>query len=100
MQPIDPRLEQVLTFPQINGLFGRRSRRLGFGMAIPSGPLTYTSQHEPLPLRDLQRALLVAAETVVTAWNFGIPFTMNQSDLLSAYSLSLTSSMTLSAATL
>ena len=54
MQPIDPRLEQVLTFPQVNGLFGRRSRRFGFGMAIPSGPLTYTSQHEPLPLFELE----------------------------------------------
>src|SRR5258708_12945448 len=87
MQPIDPRLEQVLTFPQVNGLFGRRSRRFGFGMAIPSGPLTYTSQHEPLPLCDLEQALLVAPATGVTGWNFGIPFNMNQSDPLSDYRL-------------
>ena len=100
MQPIDPRLEQVLTFPQVNGLFGRRSRRFGFGMAIPSGPLTYTSQHEPLPLCDLERALLVAAATGVTGWNFGIPFTMNQSDRLSDYSLRLTGRTIPSAATI
>src|SRR5260221_11537391 len=82
MQPIDPRLEQVLTFPQVNGLFGRRSRRFGFGMEIPSGSLTYTSQHETLPLCDLEQALLVAAATGVTDWNFGFPFNMNQSDRL------------------
>jgi hypothetical protein len=73
--PTDPRLEQVLNFPQVQGLFGRRSRRFGFGMEIPGGPLAYKSQHEPLPLSDLERALLVAAATGVTGWNFGIPFT-------------------------
>src|SRR5260370_6877976 len=89
MQPIDPRLEQVLGFPQVNGLFGRRSRRFGYGMAIPSGPLAYTSQHDPLPLCDLERALLVAAATGVTGWNFAIPFTINESDRLSHYTLPL-----------
>src|SRR6266566_395447 len=100
MQPIDPRLEQVLGFPQVNGLFGRRSRRFGYGMAIPSGPLAYTSQHDPLPLCDLERALLVAAATGVTGWNFGIPFTINESDRLSDYSLRLTGRTIPSAATI
>ncbi|HAT45202.1 MAG TPA: hypothetical protein DDW33_04245, partial [Ktedonobacter sp.] len=58
-QPTDPRLQQVLNFPLVSGIFGRRSRRFGFGMSIPTGPLAYTSQHEPLPLCDLERALLV-----------------------------------------
>src|SRR2546429_8769276 len=64
-------------------LFGRRSRRFGFGMEIPSGPLAYKSQHEPVPLSDLELALLVAAATGVTGWNFGIPFTINEKDRLS-----------------
>jgi len=90
LSKIDPRLEQVLSFPLTQAMFGRRSRRFGYGMEIPSGPLAYKSQHPPLPLSDLERALLVAAGTGVTGWNFGIPFTINESDRLSDYSLRLT----------
>ena len=85
-RPHDPRLQQVLEFPLVSGIFGRRSRRFGFGMTIPSGPLAYTSQLEPLPLCELERVLLLAAGTGVSGWNFGIPFTVNQSDALSNYS--------------
>jgi hypothetical protein len=97
---MDPRLQQVLDFPLVNGLFGRRSRRFGFGMAIPEGPLAYTSQHEPLPLCELERALLLSAGTGVTGWNFGIPFTTNQRESLSNYSLRLTGRTIPSAATI
>src|SRR5690348_708686 len=89
-RPLDPRLQQVLEFPLVSGIFGRRSRRFGSGMTIPSGPLAFTSQHEPLPLCELERALLLAAGTGVTGWNFGIPFTVNQSDAFSNYGLRLT----------
>ena len=41
-QTADPRLQQVLDFPVVNGISGRRSRRFGFGMSIPGGPLAYT----------------------------------------------------------
>jgi hypothetical protein len=87
---LEPRLEHVFGFPLLSGIFGRRSRRFGYGMSIPSGPLAYTSQHDPLPLSDLERALLICAATGVTGWNFGIPFTINESDSLSNYSLRLT----------
>jgi hypothetical protein len=97
---LDPRLHQILNFPLVSGLFGRRSRRFGYGMSIPSGPLAYTSQYEPLPLCDLERALLIAAGTGVTGWNFGIPFTINQSDALSNYSLRMTGRTVPSAATI
>jgi hypothetical protein len=96
----DPRLEQVLNFSLVQAIFGRRSRRFGLGMEIPGGPLAYKSQHEPLPLSDLERALLVAAATGMTGWNFGIPFTINDSDSLSNYSLRLTGRTIPSAATI
>ena len=32
--PIDPRLAQVLNFPLVSGLLGRRSRRFGYAMTI------------------------------------------------------------------
>ena len=99
-RPLDPRLQQVLEFPLVSGLFGRRSRRFGYGMSIPSGPLAYTSQHKPLALCDLEQALLVTAATGVTGWNFGIPFTVNQSEHLSNYSLRMTGRTIPSAATI
>jgi len=97
-RPLDPRLQQVLEFPLVSGIFGRRSRRFGYGMTIPSGPLAYSSQHAPLPLCELERALLLAAGTGVTGWNFGIPFTVNQSDVFSNYGLRMTGRTTPSAA--
>jgi hypothetical protein len=99
-QPTDPRLQQVLNFPLVNGIFGRRSRRFGFGMSIPGGPLAFTSHNEPLPLCDLELALLVSAATGVTGWNFGIPYTLNQSEHLSNYSLRLTGRTVPSAASI
>jgi hypothetical protein len=96
----DPRLQQVLAFPLAQGLFGRRSRRFGYGMELPGGPLAYTSRHTPLPLDELERALLVSAATGVTGWNFGIPFTINDSASLSNYSLRLTGRTIPSAATI
>ena len=37
---LDPRLYQVLEFPLVNGMFGCRLRRFGYGMTKPSGPLS------------------------------------------------------------
>lgn len=69
----DP-LGDVQRFPLMQALFGRRARRFGMGMEIPSGPLAFRSRHDPLPLSELERAILVAAGTGVSGWNFGVPF--------------------------
>jgi hypothetical protein len=65
---------EMLEFPLLHALFGRRARRFGLGMEIPSGPLAYRSMDEPMPLSELEQALLVAAATGVSGWNFGVPF--------------------------
>ncbi len=65
---------EALEFPLLQALFGRRARRFGLGMEIPSGPLAYRSTAEPLPLSELEQTLLVAAATGVSGWNFGVPF--------------------------
>ncbi len=67
-------------FPLMEAIFGRRSRRFGLGMEIPSGPLSYKSQQEPVPLTELEQYTLVAAATGVTGWNFGVPFGPNNPD--------------------
>lgn len=67
-------LDDLFEYPLLRAIFGRRSRRFGLGMEIPSGPLAFESDAEPLPLSELERSVLVAAGTGVTGWNFGVPF--------------------------
>jgi hypothetical protein len=64
----------LLEFPLLQALFGRRARRFGLGMEIPSGPLAYRSAAPPVPLTEDEQMLLVAAATGVSGWSFGIPF--------------------------
>jgi hypothetical protein len=71
----DPEMmNDLLRFPLMQALFGRRARRFGLGMEIPSGPLAFTSRSAPYPLSELEQAILVAAATGVSGWNFGVPF--------------------------
>lgn len=67
-------LDHLLTYPLLNAIFGRRARRSGLGMEIPSGPLAFRSRHPPLPLSELERSVLLAVGTGITGWNFGVPF--------------------------
>lgn len=68
----DP-ISDLLDFPLLGAIFGRRSRRFGLGMEIPSGPLAYRSDAAPEPLSELERAVLVASGTGVSGWHFGVP---------------------------
>jgi hypothetical protein len=54
-------LHQVWEYPLFEALYGRRSRRFGLGLAMAEGPFKYRSQRAPLPLSDVEEALLVAA---------------------------------------
>jgi len=64
-------LQHLLEYPLLNAIFGCRARRFGLGKSILSGPLAYTSRHDPVPLSELERSLLLAAGTGVSDWNFG-----------------------------
>ena len=83
-------LSTLLEFPLMHAIFGRRSRRFGRGMEIPSGPLAYKSKLDPLPLSELEQSILIAAGTGVTGWNFGIPFGPNRPKEHSSYTLRFT----------
>ena len=71
---IEAPLNHLLQYPLLNAIFGRRARRFGQGMEIPSGPLAFKSRQPPHPLSELERAVLLAAGTGVTGWSFGVPF--------------------------
>jgi hypothetical protein len=53
--------QDVLTFPLLEALLGRRSRRFGLGMEIPDGVLQYRSEQPPEPLSELEKLLVVTA---------------------------------------
>src|SRR5579864_2161158 len=65
-EPID----QVWNYPLFEALYGRRSRRFGLGFEMPEGPFRYRSKHAPVPLSELEEALLVGAGAGFS----GLPF--------------------------
>lgn len=65
-------LEGMIQFPLVEALFGRRSRRFYLGASIPDGPLKYQSCHEPVPLTELERLLILLAVGGRTGWHNSI----------------------------
>lgn len=65
-------LRELAAFPLVEALFGRRSRRFALGGEIPDGPLAYRSGHEPLPLTELERMLVLSAMGGTTGWHYSI----------------------------
>ena len=70
MQPLAPNgndlADSIARYPLLAALRDRRSRRFGFGMKIPAGPLAYASKHAPIPLSEDEEAALVFAACGVT----------------------------------
>jgi hypothetical protein len=69
MKTANELLQDVWNYPLFEAIYGRRSRRFGLGFEIAEGPFPYKSRHKPLPLSELEEAVLVAAGYGVT----GIP---------------------------
>lgn len=83
-------LDDVQHFPLTHALFGRRARRFGLGMEIPSGPLAFKSTKPPSPLADEETQLLVAAGVGVSGWSFGVPFGPRTPDSHAEFTLRFT----------
>jgi hypothetical protein len=65
-------LRELATFPLLEALYGRRSRRFAIGDEIPDGPLAYKSKHEPMPLTEVERMLVLSAMGGTTGWHYAI----------------------------
>ena len=65
-------LEELATFPLVDALYGRRSRRFPLGGEIPDGRLAYRSRHDHVPLSELETLLVLTACAGTTGWHFGI----------------------------
>lgn len=56
----------LTSYPLLSALRDRRSRRFGCGMAIPPGPLQFTSRRPPVPISEAAEATLAWAACGVT----------------------------------
>jgi hypothetical protein len=72
-------------FGLLDALLGRRSRRFFMGAEIPDGAFAYKSSHEPLPLTDLEKLLVVSACGGNTSWHHMIYRGANYAPHLSNY---------------
>jgi hypothetical protein len=65
-------LNDLLNFPLMEAIAGRRSRRFCMGAEIPDGVLAFKSKHKPLPLSEIEQLLVLTSMGGVTGWNFAI----------------------------
>jgi hypothetical protein len=63
-------LDQAWSYPLFEAIYGRRSRRFGLGFEMPGGPFRYKSAHAPVPLTELEEALLLGAGAGFTGLAF------------------------------
>lgn len=71
----DAFLKDLFRFPLVEALFGRRSRRFGLGMEVPSGPFKYKSTESPLAIDELERAILLLCGAGISGWSTGLEHT-------------------------
>jgi|SRR5919109_2752160 hypothetical protein len=65
-------LNDLLKFPLIEAIAGRRARRFCLDAEIPDGVLAFKSKHKPMPLRKIEQLLVLSAMGGVTGWHFAI----------------------------
>lgn len=77
--------EEMLRFPLIDALLGRRSRRFFMGAEIPDGVFQYRSNHDPVPLSEAEKLLVVTACGGNTSWHYMIQRAKRYAPHLSNY---------------
>jgi hypothetical protein len=67
--------KNLVSYPLLEALKKRRSRRFGLGIKMDKGPLAYVSGHAPLPLTEEEEAALVFAACGITGYALAdLPF--------------------------
>jgi len=66
---VPPGFQEMMAFGLVEALLGRRSRRVFLGAEIPDGVFAFKSRHEPVPLSELEKLLVVAACGGNTGWH-------------------------------
>jgi len=63
---LSERMQQALEYPLFDSIFNRRSRRFGLGMELVDSTLEFKSKYDPIPLSEVEEALLVWSGTGLT----------------------------------
>jgi hypothetical protein len=71
-ESLNDTLNDVLKFPLMEAIAGRRARRFCMGAEIPDGSLAFKSKHKPLPLNEIEQLLVLTSMGGVTGWHFAI----------------------------
>jgi hypothetical protein len=71
-QKLSETLNDMLKFPLMEAIAGRRARRFCLGAEIPDGVLAFKSNHAPIPLSETERLLVLSTMGGVTGWHFAI----------------------------
>ena len=71
-QDLEGTLNDLLKFPLLESIAGRRSRRFCMGAEIPDGVLSFKSKNDPLPLDEIEQLLVLTTMAGVTGWHFAI----------------------------
>lgn len=59
-QKLSETLNDMLKFPLMEAIAGRRARRFCLGAEIPDGVLAFKSNHPPIPLSETERLLVLS----------------------------------------
>ncbi|MBN1818149.1 MAG: hypothetical protein JW828_12380 [Sedimentisphaerales bacterium] len=68
-QKIPTGFQDMLEVRFLEAILGRRSRRFFLGAEIPDGIFCYKSKHDPVPLSDLEKRLVVMTCGGNTSWH-------------------------------
>ena len=79
-------VQNIFSFPLIEALFGRRSRRFSLGASIPDGPLKFKSKHAAVPLSELEQMILLVAAAGNSGWHNMIPYSTKTDPHMPNYS--------------
>jgi hypothetical protein len=71
-ESLNDTLKELLKFPLMEAITGRRSRRFCMGAEITDGVLAFKSKHDPLPLSEIEQLLVLTSMGGVTGWHFAI----------------------------
>ena len=59
MSKLPPGIKEATNYSYLDALYERRSRRFAMGGEIDEGPLKFKSKHKPIPLSEIEEAILV-----------------------------------------
>lgn len=83
-----PGFYDMIQFPFLNALLGRRSRRFYMGAEIPDGVFSYKSSQSTLPLSELEKILILSSCAGNTSWHHMIYRAQNYAPFLPNYAAS------------